>query len=175
MFIFSNLSEEKSIHPRDAFDLPYIGLQCQISETPWKILEFWKMLIQALSHPLWFPMLCLAFTPILAFLLIGWEVTGQNVNDRFTNTKPIGILLSIYVLVFFYDLLQFATKTDSTKFLFTHTNSVQFLDSSGNSVKQLLIIYVFHHWSRPLAACVRNLMCLCTNRRMNCQKMILKA
>ena len=132
------------------------------------------MLIQALSHPLWFPLLCLAFTPILAFLLIGWEVTGQNINDRFTNTKPIGILLSIYFLLFFYDLLQFASKTDRTKLFFTHTNSVEILNPSGNSTKELYLIYVFHHWSRPLAACIRNLLCLCTSGKTYCQKNILK-
>ena len=78
LFFFSNLQEDSTLHPRDISDLPYIGLQCQIPESPWISLEIWKMTIQALSHPLWFPMLCLAFTPILAFVLIGWEVKAQN-------------------------------------------------------------------------------------------------
>ena len=78
LVLFSNLQEDSTLHPRDISDLPYIGLQCQIPESPWISLEIWKMTIQALSHPLWFPMLCLAFTPILAFVLIGWEVKGQN-------------------------------------------------------------------------------------------------
>ena len=44
------------------------------------------MTIQALSHPLWFPMLCLAFTPILAFVLIGWEVKGKKTGTYFSVT-----------------------------------------------------------------------------------------
>ena len=97
----------------------------------------------------------------------------HNVDDRFTNTKPIGILLSTYFLLFFYDLIQFATKTDTTMLLFTHTNSVEILNQSGQIERRLLLIYVFHHWSRPLAACVRNLLCLTTTRQTKCQKSIL--
>ena len=78
LYFISNLQEDSTLHPRDISDLPYIGLQCQIPESPWISLEIWKMTIQALSHPLWFPMLCLAFTPILAFVLIGWEVKGRK-------------------------------------------------------------------------------------------------
>ena len=97
----------------------------------------------------------------------------HNVDDRFTNTKPIGILLSIYFILFFYDLIQFATKTDTTMLLFTHTNSVEILNQNGQIERRLLLIYVFHHWSRPLAACVRNLLCLTTTSQTKCQKSIL--
>ena len=96
-----------------------------------------------------------------------------NVDDRFTNTKPIGILLSTYFLLFFYDLIQFATKTDTTMLLFTHTNSVEISNQNGQIERRLLLIYVFHHWSRPLAACVRNLLCLTTTSQTKCQKFIL--
>ena len=97
----------------------------------------------------------------------------HNVDDRFTNTKPIGILLSIYFILFFYDLIQFATKTDTTMLLFTHTNSVEISNQNGQIERRLLLIYVFHHWSRPLAACVRNLLCLTTTSQTKCQKSIL--
>ena len=97
----------------------------------------------------------------------------HNIDDRFTNTKPIGILLSTYFLLFFYDLIQFATKTDTTMLLFTHTNSIEISNQNGQIERRLLLIYVFHHWSRPLAACVRNLLCLTTTSQTKCQKSIL--
>ena len=98
-------SENLKIEPRNILDYSHNGLQCQIPETKMQIFEAWKSLLQALTHPIWYPLFCLAFTPFLAFLLIGWEVKGY-----FKSLRIVGILIPIYFAVFFVDLVQFSTN-----------------------------------------------------------------
>ena len=149
---FRDSDENEYVHPREIFDLPYKGLECQIPSSSSKMVEFWKILLQALSHPLWFPMLCLAFTPILAFILIKWEVEGDT--SRLQSSKIIVILLFVYFAIFFFDLVQFATDSGENASIFTHIRRLNVIDEND-----LIVTYVFHHWSRPLAALIRNLMC----------------
>ena len=136
------------------YDQPANGLMCQIPETKVQLLEAWKSFLQALTHPLWYPIFCLAFTPFLAFLLIGWEVKGY-----FKSLRIVGILLPVYFVVFFVDLLQFSVHGDDTD-SFTHAKIIELRNQYGHVNRTLQIVYVFHHWSRLVASYVRNVLCI---------------
>lgn len=155
-------SESSHLHPGNLYDMPYKGLECQIPTSNWKLIEAWKTILQALSHPLWFPLLCLAITPVIAFILITWEMTGFNTSSKTRSTlkskKMIGSLLCIYFILFFFDLIQFATQPNAgTELEFTHAQRIQ---SGINQRNDLILVYVFHHWTRPMASCIRNLLCM---------------
>ena len=136
------------------YDQPSNGLMCQIPETQIQILEAWKSFVQALTHPLWYPMFCLAFTPFLAFLMIGWEVKGY-----FKSLRIVGILIPVYFVIFFVDLLQFSVHGDDTN-SFTHAKIIELRNQFGHVNRTLHMVYVFHHWSRLMASCLRNVFCI---------------
>ena len=89
----------------------------------------------------------------MAFLLIGWEVKGY-----FKSLRIVGILIPIYFVVFFLDLVQFSTSGDETE-AFTHAKITELKNQFGHISRNLELIYVFHHWSRLLATCIRNVFC----------------
>ena len=90
----------------------------------------------------------------MAFLLIGWEVKGY-----FKSLRIVGILIPIYFAVFFVDLVQFSTSGDETE-AFTHAKIIELKNQFGHISRKLELIYVFHHWSRLFATCIRNVLCL---------------
>lgn len=110
------------------------------------IYQLWKFVFQTLSHTLWFPMLCLAVLPIVAFALI--RRTNDDESEFRSDRRITAALVLIYYSVFFYDLVTFAKQENDQQQPFSHTQRQ--MDGS------LLVIYVFHHWSRPLAAILRN-------------------
>ena len=99
-------------------------------------------------------MFCLAFTPFLAFLMIGWEVKGY-----FKSLRIVGILIPVYFVVFFVDLLQFSVHGDDTN-SFTHAKIIELRNQFGHVNRTLHMVYVFHHWSRLMASCLRNVFCI---------------
>jgi hypothetical protein len=103
-------------------------------------------------------MLCLAFAPAVAFALIAREIKGHK-SKLIMDKKLIAILLANYYLVFFYDLIDFAS-TDNYQPNYTHAMPIELVNWTGQVETSLQITYVFHHWSRPLAACFRNILTL---------------
>ena len=168
---------------RDSVPSRSYGIVADITVTDTKSLE-WTLLFQCLSNPLWFPIACLCCLPVLTFALLMRESLRQGKSkqkpvllptsdpavdngrylgwfDRYKHMKSTHrLLLSLFVTyysIFMYDLVSFgknlgdgSEETEIDTYSFTHSVSKQ----EGG----LEVIYVFRHWTGPLAAVIRNVL-----------------
>ncbi len=134
---------------------------------------WWIKIFYGLSHPLWFPLLCLAILPVVAFVHIKViplnnleqaphvvfpfqiELDTQKSREFHqqsgNQTQMISVaLLFIYYVVFLYDLIKYCydDPDSDANIVFTH--------AIDHEEYGLQVVYIFHHWSRPLASVVRN-------------------
>ena len=105
---FRTIPRNQDVLPRDYFQLQALGIQCYIRDAP-----AWQLIYQVLTHPIWFPLFCLIFTPLLAFVLIKREVKGHQCQQ---NHRILGMNL-VYVKTSLKILFQ-ATMTSQIHILY---------------------------------------------------------
>ena len=153
--------QNQDILPRDYFNVQAYGIQCQIRDA-----QTWQIIYQVLTHPLWFPLLCLIFTPFLAFVLIKREARkGHEENHRI-----LVVLVITYFSMFFYDLINYGSQ-DNHDLNYTHAKSIQLYNQDKVQESALELTLVFNHWGRPFVAFVRNIFCLSVMYKQDTNKM----